>query len=216
MVRHSLLPVQTTAPGAAFKPLFSGYFLVSHQTVPMFILPHKEKLIHENFFEFSFDGRTPDAELFKKLNSADQYYLVERYNWDDGEEVLHWIIDSPKCDKGTAAMIFWLAEPDFYLKRTEATIPDYEKETFRLVQKIILKFQRNEFKKSRFKYDPSDRLCHFPDNLEIPAELRQPTKGVYPISLSGIVRAILDWKRKRKIKKREKRKMARSQKIEKH
>lgn len=76
----------------------------------MIITPLKEKLIIENFIEYSFDNGgdnlMPDFEVFKKLNSTDQYFLAENYNWDDGVEVLSWIINSPICDKGTAILIF--------------------------------------------------------------------------------------------------------------
>ena len=75
----------------------------------MIILPYKEKFIRENFIEFSFDSDDenylPDFKLFETLNSTDQYYLAENYNWDDGVEILKWIIESKKCDKGTASQI---------------------------------------------------------------------------------------------------------------
>ncbi len=58
----------------------------------------------------------PDFKLFGKLNSTDQYYLAQHYNWDDGIEVLKWIIESRKCDKGTASLIFWASEPDWYFE----------------------------------------------------------------------------------------------------
>ena len=75
----------------------------------MIILPNKEKFITENFIEFSFNNEEenylPNFNLFEKLNSADQYYLAENYNWDNGVEILKWIIESEKCDKGTAFSI---------------------------------------------------------------------------------------------------------------
>jgi hypothetical protein len=125
----------------------------------MIILPHRKKLIENNFFEFSFnngndDEIKPDFEIFKSLNSFEQYYLAEIYNWDDGVVVLEWIIDSPKCDKGTASNIFWSAEPDYYFDFTNETIDEYEKDIFDLLQKILRKFNNDEFKKSKIKFDP--------------------------------------------------------------
>ncbi|WP_158851848.1 DUF4274 domain-containing protein [Algibacter sp. L1A34] len=32
--------------------------------------------------------------------------------------MLNWIIDSPKCNKGIALLIFWRAIPDFYFDYT--------------------------------------------------------------------------------------------------
>src|SRR6478735_2078171 len=103
----------------------------------MIILPSKEKFIQDNFIEFSFNNSEedflPDYNLFKKLNSTDQFYLAQNYNWDDGVEVLKWIIESKKCDKGTASLIFWSAEPDYYFEKSHDEIAEYEKDTFLLL-----------------------------------------------------------------------------------
>lgn len=93
------------------------------------ILPHRIKLVEKHFFEFSFDSEDeevpiPNFEIFNELSSAEQYYLASIYNWDDGITILNWIIDSTKCDKGTAIMIFWMSEPDYYFDHAEETIDD--------------------------------------------------------------------------------------------
>ena len=160
----------------------------------MIIRPHKIALIKKNFFESSFNEDedddqeiVPDFEKFKTLNSAEQFYLAEIYNWDDGTVVLDWIIDSPKCDKGTASLIFWRAEPDFYFDYSADTIEDYEKPVWDLLQKILKKFRENGFKKSKIKFDPIEagyRTDWKPelDIWEIPSELRIATKGRKPFS----------------------------------
>ena len=187
----------------------------------MIVRPSKEKLIQENFLEYSFDEDKvedfiPDRKLFDKLNSAEQYYLAEHYNWDDGVEVLNWIIDSKKCDKGTAAMIFWKAEPDYYMERTLATIEDYERDVFELLQKILLKFKNSKFKRSKLKFDPV--AAGYDTNVqsqheiwELPNELRSATKGMTPISLGRFQELIWQWQRNQRLKKREKRKAKRKQ-----
>lgn len=158
----------------------------------MIIRPHKILLIKKNFIEFSFDENEdndeeilPDFEKFKTLNSAEQYYLAENYNWDDGIIVLDWIIDSPKCDKGTASLIFWKAEPDFYFDYTAETIEDYEKPVWNLLQKIVKKFNQNGFLKSRLKFDPKAEgyKTDWKTELgiwELPSELKAETKGKKP------------------------------------
>jgi CRP-like cAMP-binding protein len=47
----------------------------------MIILPNRVKLIEKHFFEFSFDSKEgydpiPNFKIFKKLSSAEQYYLA--------------------------------------------------------------------------------------------------------------------------------------------
>ncbi len=160
----------------------------------MIIRPHKISLIKKNFIEFSFkkdeddnEEIIPDFEKFKTLNSAEQYYLADNYNWDDGTIVLDWIIDSPKCDKGTASLIFWRAEPDFYFDFTTETIEDYEKPVWNLLQNIVRKFRKNGFMNSRYKFDPivegykTDWKTEL-DIWEIPAELKTATKGKKPFA----------------------------------
>jgi hypothetical protein len=184
----------------------------------MIILPSKEKFIRENFIEFSFDSDDenylPDFGLFEKLNSTDQYYLAENYNWDDGVEVLKWIIESNKCDKGTASLIFWTSEPDYYFEKGENEIEDYEKDTFLLLKRIVEKFNNKEFKKSNLKFNPTDRESRIDwtklnPEWNIPEELKKPTKGFSIISLGIIQHKIWVWQRNRKEAKRAKNRMKR-------
>tara|TARA_R110001583_G_scaffold27453_4_gene98137 strand:+ start:2914 stop:3408 length:495 start_codon:yes stop_codon:yes gene_type:complete len=159
------------------------------------IRPHKILLIKKHFFEFSFnddidnDEETiPDLEKFKSLNSAEQYYLADIYNWDDGPIVLQWIIDSPKCDKGTACKIFWSAEPDYFYDFTAETIDEYEKDVWNLLQSILKRFKANDFAKSRFKFMPTEEgyKTDWPtkfDIWEIPAELKNGVNGKKPFGL---------------------------------
>ncbi|WP_114521111.1 DUF4274 domain-containing protein [Altererythrobacter sp. ZODW24] len=50
-----------------------------------------------------------------KEKSPKFYHIVAgRWNWDEGIEVLDWIISQKDCDSGTAQMVFWMGEPYFY------------------------------------------------------------------------------------------------------
>jgi hypothetical protein len=159
----------------------------------MIILPNRVKLIEKHFFEFSFDSKEgddpiPDFKIFKKLSSAEQYYLASIYNWDDGITVLNWIIDSPKCDKGTATMIFWMAEPDYYFDYSEATIGEYDKDVFDLLQKILVKIKNKEFKRSRFGFNPKQNK--YKTDWEtasgiwrLPKDLTKGTLGIKPLAI---------------------------------
>lgn len=184
----------------------------------MIILPYKEKFIRENFIEFSFDNDGEnylhDFKLFEKLNSTDQYYLAENYNWDDGVEMLKWIIESKKCDKGTTSLIFWKSEPDYYFEKSDSEISDYEKGTFLLLKRIVEKFNNKEFKKSNLKYNPTERekrVNWSKQNSEwnIPEELKKATKGFSIISLGIIQHKIWEWQRKRKEAKRAEKRLKR-------
>ena len=155
------------------------------------ILPHRVNFIKKNFFEFSFDEDTeeeiqPDFDKFKSLSAKEQYYLASIYNWDDGAQVLKWIIESAYCDKGTATRIFWMTEPDYYFDYTSETIDEYERETFELLQMIIKRFKEGSFKTSKYKFLPEEEgyQTEWPNATgiwELPDELKKGNKGFKPL-----------------------------------
>nr|WP_289847688.1 DUF4274 domain-containing protein [Cellulophaga baltica] len=111
--------------------------------------------------------------------------MADIYNWDDGPTVMQWIIDSPKCDEGTACKIFWSTEPDYYYDFTAETIDEYEKGVWSLLQSILKRFKANDFAKSRFKFIPTEEghKTDWPtkfDIWEIPAELKSGVNGKKP------------------------------------
>lgn len=184
----------------------------------MIILPSKEKFILEKFIEFSFDSEDeehlPDFNDFQKFNSTDQFYLAQYYNWDDGVEVLRWIIESTKCDKGTASLIFWQSEPDYFFEISADEVEEYEKDTFLLLKRIVEKFNNKEFTRSIIRYDPADRVKTIDwskQNPEwnIPNELKLPTQGFPIISMGIIQEKIAEWQRKRKEAERERKRKRR-------
>ena len=128
--------------------------------------------------------------------------------------MLKWIIESNKCDKGTASLIFWKSEPDYYFEKSESEISNYEKGTFLLLKRIVEKFNNKEFKKSNLKYNPTNRekrIDWSKQNSEwnIPEELKKATKGFSIISLGIIQHKIWEWQRKRKEAKRAEKRLKR-------
>lgn len=89
--------------------------------MPQYVI-HKDRatFIHNNFFEFSFNEESndeiePDRQKFEQLvHPAELHYLASIYNWDDGNTVPLWIVESPLCSKATAILVFWLTTPDYY------------------------------------------------------------------------------------------------------
>ncbi len=98
---------------------------------------------------------------------------------------LYWVIDRPKCDKGTASLIFWRAESGFYFQFTAQTIEEYEKPVWNLLQHIVNIFKDNGFKNEKLKFDPkaegykTDWKMEL-DIWEIPTELKTITKWKKP------------------------------------
>jgi len=115
----------------------------------------RAELLNSNFFEFSFTDKKPDKKLFDSITEpAELHYIAEIYNWDDGPELLTWIINSPICDIGTAKLIFWRAQPDDY------TYYSSEEESsdgvFTLLQTIISNFEKGFYKSEKILYNPHE------------------------------------------------------------
>jgi len=160
----------------------------------MIISPKRVKFIRDKFLEFSFQDEDsdeeviPDFEAFQTLNSAEQYFLASEYNWDDGTVVLEWIINSPICDKGTATMIFWMAEPDYYFDYTEETIDEWAKDVWKLLQNILKKFNEGKFSKAKYSFSPKKKGYQTVwDSAigiwELPNDLIKGNKGIKPIAI---------------------------------
>lgn len=158
----------------------------------MIVKPSRENFIKENFFELSFRDENPNFEKFKTLNSTELHYLADIYNWDDGVEILSWIINSDKCDKGTALMIFWRAVPDYYLEKNEDELEIYEKEVYQLLNIIVEDFKSNKFRRSILKYNPADDFNMDSQEIvkwNIPNEMVNQTKGFRPVYLGTVLKA---------------------------
>jgi hypothetical protein len=181
----------------------------------MIIFPWREKFICKHFIEQSFgqedENIVPDFSTFETLSTGEQYYLASNFNWDEGVKILKWIIESPKCDKGTAGLIFWGAEPDFYIEHTSETIPAYEKEVFDLLQLITQRFANNDFRSSRYKFGPGSSLKHIDFarkyvDWNLSSELQYVKPGRVPISIGSIRKWVAEYQRKQFLKSRELRK----------
>ncbi|MEM7297691.1 MAG: DUF4274 domain-containing protein [Bacteroidota bacterium] len=143
----------------------------------------RARLLEENFFEYSFDDREPDQQLFNQItNPAELHFIADLYNWDDGTEVLEWIVDSDLCDEGTAKLIFWRAEPqDFTSCESVVDVGFMGEDVYKLLRKIIRNFEDGIYKKATIAYDPAmDVDLNYKNPKEkwaIPEYLKQPTKG---------------------------------------
>ncbi|MFK8163730.1 MAG: DUF4274 domain-containing protein [Lewinella sp.] len=109
----------------------------------------RKATIRFHFFQLSFRSRDgeklPDRAIFDKLTSEELHYLASIHNWDDDPTILRWIVESSKCDLGTAIMIFWLAEPDCYFMYKTPPVEEFELEIWALLQLILEKIRTEGF-----------------------------------------------------------------------
>ena len=154
------------------------------------ITAERAKLIRDNFFEFSFseeeDKIEPNIQLLSTLSTEEQYLLVSEYNWDDGAEVLNYIANSDKCDAGTAVMIFWMAEPDFYMQyKRKQDADEWAQDVWQLLQNVIVRFKTIGYASARLAYAVShkplmDALPLSKGIWLLPNTITQGTNGYVP------------------------------------
>ena len=149
------------------------------------ISQERADFLEENFFEFSFQEREPDRTLFNTItNPTELRYLAHIYNWDDGPEVLSWIINSEYCDRGTASMIFWRSQPDFYTEYNQESEMRLQDGVLPLLQKIMQRWEQGLYQREQIAYDHREDPAAEKDyennprrKWQIPMYLIEPTKG---------------------------------------
>ena len=119
---------------------------------------NRTQLLLENFYEFSFNDKSPNKKLYDSIhNPLELHFIADMYNWDDGTEVLSWIVNDKLCDEGTAKLIFWRAEPhDFTECETTEDAEYMGKDVFLLLKNILDNFKRGFYKQSKIPYTPAD------------------------------------------------------------
>jgi hypothetical protein len=108
---------------------------------------------------------------------AEWHGVAETWGWGDGVEApLRWIIQQPDCDRATAATIFWLSEPSYYL----AYEGDYEHPIKIMDLEIIERWRAGLYKSSRFDFG-GDYMDEHRDGwvkkFDIPESLADPIEG---------------------------------------
>jgi len=143
--------------------------------------------IEQNFFEFSFDNEDelPDKTLFDQLSHpAELFYLAHIYNWDDGTDVLQWVVDSALCSMATASLIFWRSQPDYYRRYTlagDSSVALNDGEVLSLLHSIIQKFENNDFCPIAIAFDPEpelESLTAKDPKWEVPEALFNKLEGI--------------------------------------
>jgi hypothetical protein len=132
----------------------------------------------QDFIELYFnEAEEPDKEIFDTLKTPEElHYLADHWDWEDGVDVLQWIVESPLCSEATALMIFWQAQPNDFTEYSwkAKKLPDGDIEMFNLIRTIVDKFECGFYAKTSITYDP---ICDMPDEIIIPEIMYQATTG---------------------------------------
>jgi hypothetical protein len=110
---------------------------------------------------------------------AEWHGFADTWNWGDGCAPLAWIVSQPDCDSATAANIFWLSEPDYYLA------PGHEGHEIAVMDRnIIARWNAGLYRSARFNFG-GDYMDDFrPETAarlaEVPRSLAEPIAGGEP------------------------------------
>lgn len=105
-------------------------------------------------------------QLIAQLTNPEEiHYLATQYNWDNGDELIYEIVNHPHCDKGTALMLYYLAEPLLYYakyKDIEDVIKNkennWEINSFKLIKYIEDKIISDVYRTSLFSFNADKEL----------------------------------------------------------
>jgi Domain of unknown function (DUF4274) len=89
---------------------------------------------------FLATASTPALEL---------HCFADHWNWGGGVEAMRQVAEHPNCDAATALLLFWRADPEYYLQfSSRDEVPDYNRDGFDLTQLIEVRFLRGEYSSS--------------------------------------------------------------------
>jgi hypothetical protein len=117
--------------------------------------------------------------VLSAMTPEELHAFVRKMNWDGGgADRLNRVLRHPCCDRGTALMIYWLAQPTFYLAyetrdrvRDElwaSALDDYD-----MLREIERRFAVGDFASADIPYDPAndegvDRTRKHPRRRPVP------------------------------------------------
>jgi hypothetical protein len=97
-----------------------------------------------------------DSIPIARMNARQLHKYAANYNWDGGNRPMVRVIRQPKCDLGTALLVFWLSDPRFYFEALSSGDLESAKwvDTKHLMREIIAKVRRGCYKTAGISFDP--------------------------------------------------------------
>lgn len=126
----------------------------------------------------AFEGE----KSFKKLTTEEWHQFVLNYNFDAGLEPFEWLIKQKVCDKGTALILYWQLNPEYFCDAQK--IPTAEnksifEEDYRIIKEIEKKYLEGFYDSELFSFDPKmEFITSKTDTSCIPQIMQEKTNGV--------------------------------------
>lgn len=141
-------------------------------------------------------GRRAFREELARCDSALELHCVaSNLNWDLGYDGLRAVLEHPRCDRGTALLLYWFGDPTYAPADPDA---EWNREPAEFLAGIAERYLRGGFASSAIATDPAcafgeDR--RFSGNAPVPEAMLAATPGTYAEDLSVCVRilAAIGW-----------------------
>jgi len=115
------------------------------------------------------------SEFSKLVTKEELHELAENINWDGGYFDLEQVIKHPVLDRGTALLLYWYGEPQYFTKYSKAEeVEECNRETYIFIKKLEKMLMENKFKTNEIAFDP---VKHLNMNLLQQKKLRE-NKGI--------------------------------------
>jgi len=143
-------------------------------------LTKKQKdFIDNNFYEDISDQKLQKNKFDLLSSTYELQYIVENHNWDNNLKLLNWVVTNKLCSESTALEVFWLSQPQDFLKYelTKKLKNTYENEIFDLIKTILKNFNNHFYLKTDISFDITSYLN---ESLNVPDFMKVKTDGEIP------------------------------------
>ncbi len=125
--------------------------------------------------------------LLEQLQTSEELHVFAwNWNWDWGVEPLAKLIRDPRCDRGTALLLYWTACPKWlYQFANKDEVPSWAHPTYELVKEIEEKYLAGFYHQARIAFNPrNDRNLDWTNEYkdvkvvqEIPEQMISEVQG---------------------------------------
>ncbi len=102
----------------------------------------------------------PAREFFASVTDPEELHVfASAYNWDGGVDDLQRVVRHPRCDLGTALLVYWRGQPGYYLQYPNRdAVPDHEREVYDLLREIEGRVAAGAYRTAAQPFDPADDM----------------------------------------------------------
>lgn len=135
------------------------------------VSPKRADFLREKFFEYSFKNIELDVKELESITEPIELdFIVKNHNYDDGNEILIYILNNSNCDLSTVKMLFSRADVEGYLNDIEKC---FDRDLLNVLKQNC---ENNFYKSEKFYYNPIEDTNALDFEVDI-------AKKVFPLIL---------------------------------